>query len=323
MPADNLHLTLVLPSLLWPHHETIVPKLQLPALNTLRQWSKYFSQPTSRSQLYRQYLWQGSWLQLASQQINSDSNNYSLIAIPISQTAGMHQLQYLDGKILGLSIEEAKAFCEVLNTWLRKDGWQFWPANPDLWLVTTPQKIEFTLPSLLDLSGSIDGTAKPTGTDATLILQRQTELQMLLYQHPLNQQRIARGLPVINGFWFETDCTGTANNEIPLYTDSSWAFHAHNLPTNYIELTNFTPSQQEVVLFNDQLCLPVNQGDLYTYMQILQQWEQNWWQPLLTALQNRQIHQLDIRCEEGLLKIYKPWLPPFWRKTKPFSGLSL
>ncbi|WP_239374699.1 hypothetical protein [Snodgrassella gandavensis] len=322
MPAD-LHLTLVLPGLLWPHQEAMVPKLPLPALNTLRQWSKYFPQTISRSLLYRQYLWQGSWLQQAGQQINSDSNGYGFIATPISQTAGMHQLQYLDGKVLGLTTEEAKAFCDVLNAWLQADGWQFRPVKPDLWLVTTPQTIEFTLPSLLDLSGRIDGTTKPAGADATLILQQQTELQMLLYQHPLNLQRNARGLPAINGFWFEQDSAGTANNKTLLYTNSSWAFHAHNLPENYTGLADSLSSQQEVVLFNEELCLPVNQGDVYTYTQILQQWEQDWWQPLLTALQNRQIHRLDIRCEAGVLKIRKPWLPPFWRKTKPFSGLSL
>lgn len=323
MPADHLHLTLVLPGLLWPYQKTSVPKLSLPALDTLRQWSKYSSQIASRSLLYQQYLWQGSWLQQASQLINSESNGYALIVSPISQTAGIHQLQYLDGKALGLSSEEAKAFCEALNTWLQADGWLFYPAKPDLWLVTAPQILEFTLPSLLDLSGSIDGTTKPTGPDATLILQQQTELQMLLHQHPLNQQRSARGLPIINGFWFEQDSTGTANNETILYSDSSWAFHARSLPANYAELANSLSGEQEIVLFNDDLCLPVNQGDVYTYTQILQQWEQNWWQPLLTALQNRQIHHLNIRCEAGLLNIRKSWLRPFWRKTESFNGLSL
>nr|WP_303832671.1 hypothetical protein [Snodgrassella alvi] len=324
MSAD-LSITLVLPGLLWPHQEAAVPDLQLPALNTLRQWSKYTLQTINRSQLYQQYLWEGSWVQQAQQQLNLNPEYCGFIVTPINQTAGMHQLQYLDGNALGLNPEEAKAFCEILSTWLQPDGWRFFPVRPDLWLVTTPQVLDFTLSSLLDLSGCIDGTAKPSGKDATLILQQQTELQMLLHQHPLNQQRSTRGLPTINGLWFEKDLIGTAKHDTLLYTNSSWALHAHELPVNYAALmdTLSDSDRQKIVLFNDSLCLPVNQGDVYTYAQIMHQWEQDWWQPLLSGLKNRHISQLNIRCEAGLLPIRKPRFRLFRTKTQPFTGLNL
>lgn len=324
MPAD-LHLTLVLPGLLWPHQDIIVPVVPLPALDKLRHWGQFSAQTSSRSQLFRQYLWQGSWVQQVCGQYNLDPSGNSLIATPISQTAGMHQLQYIDGKSLSLSIEEASAFCSVLNKWLQAENWQFHPVKANLWLLTSSQRMAFSVPSILDLGGSINSEIKPTGTDALLILQRQTELQMLLYQHPINQQRSARGLPTINSLWFEPDSAGTADSKIPLYTNSSWAVNTHELPANYAALadTVFGKDKDKIVLFNDALCTAVNQGDVYLYTQILQQWEQDWWQPLLNALQNKQLRQLNIHCENGLLQIRKPWLNFFRHKAKPFNGLCL
>lgn len=325
MPA-NLHLTLAIPGLLWPHQQQSMPVIHLPALDKLRHWGKFRPFAISRNEFYQHYLWQGSWLKQAKKQLNLNEKGHTILAIPTSQIAGLHQIQCLSGKALALTQIEAKNFCQVLNNWQEAEGWRFWPVQPDLWLLTTPTKLQFNSPALLDLDGYIDGTTKPTGRDAMQILKYQTELQMLLHQHPLNHERGKRGLPPINAIWFETDHIGKANPSIPTFTNSTWAYCAQQFPADYDTLAAQLNDQSHFVLFNDELLQPSNQGDRFTYEQILQQWEQRWWQPLLTALHIRQIRQLDITTDGahgGLLHIRKPRITPFWRKACSFNGLML
>lgn len=42
----------------------------------------------------------------------------------------------------------------------------------------------------------------PTGADAQRLRSIMNQLQMLLYDHPINQQRVQQGLPEVNSLWF-------------------------------------------------------------------------------------------------------------------------
>ena len=325
MPA-NLHLTLVLPGLLWPHHDTTLPDINLPALNKLRQWGRLRTQTSSREDFYRQHLWQNSWLEQAKNQLRIDEQCHCLIAIPTHQHAGLHQIQCLSGDILALTPVEAENFCQVLNHWFAEEGWELRVCRPDLWIMITPKELKFSSPSLLDLDGYLNGTTKPIGRDAHQILKFQTELQMLLHEHPLNQQRAQQGELPINALWLQTDSIGSADTGLPLYTNCSWALAAQPLPANYETFVTQIHDDTHIILFQNEFLSPCIQNDFSAYELMLRQWEQQWGQPLLSALRSGDVRQLDIVTDGirgGLLRIHKPRIAPFWRKILPFNGSML
>lgn len=323
--SKNIHVTLALPGLLWPHRETFMSAINLPALDKLRLWGRIQPQTTKKSKFYRQYLWHGSWLKLAKNQLGLKENHHCIIVVPISQSANLHEIHCISGKTLALSPAEAENFCQILNHWFKNEGWRFHALQPDIWLLTTPEKLQFSAPSVLDLNDSMDSTTKPTGRDAQLLLKYQTEIQMLLHQHPLNQERCLQGTAPINAIWFEPDRIGSATSN-SLYTNCTWAHGAQQFPTDYNSFSAQLSNQCSIVLFAEEFCHPDIQNDRTAYEHLLQQWEQKWWKPLLTALQNRKIQHLEINTDGphgGLLHVCKPCIPPFWRKNRPFNGLML
>lgn len=323
--SANLQLTLALPGLLWPHREISLPAFHLSALDKLRQWGKFHPRPSSREHFYRQYLWQGSWLKVAQSQLGLLQHQPSIIAIPTSQQAGLHHIHCRSGRALALTQAEAENFCRVLNEWLAQENWLFHVVQPDLWLLTTPQALQFNARSVLELNNLLDDTVKPTGRDAPRILKYQTELQMLLHQHPLNQTRCANGKIPINAIWFEPDMIGNADGR-ELYSNCSWTNAAKPFPPDYASLSAQINRQKSVVLFSDDFCHADIQADSIAYQHLLQHWEQHWWQPLMHALKCCQIQQLNI-CTDGALggrlSVRKPLISPFWRNKVSFNGMML
>lgn len=325
----RFNLTLVLPSLLWPHQaSTHLPPLTLPGLDALRCLGKFQPKPCSRNELIHQFLWHGSWLTQTKQQLQLDSDSSYLIAVPLSQTSGMHQVQYEYGCSLGLNFEEAQAFCHLLTEWFAGEEWQFIPFQPDLWLIKVPEAMSFTQDSIFDLHGLINVTNKPVGSDATKLLQKQTEWQMLLYQHPLNIQRLNQGLLSIRDLWLQHDSIGSANPVAALYSNHSWAKQAQPLPASWLEFMEQDKihSTNEIVIYLDDLCLTEDHSDVFAYTDILQQWEQRWWIPLWHSLQKRQLTQLTLVCDgdQGGILTVRPSRFSFLRPSKvPFNGHSL
>ncbi|MDF7675339.1 hypothetical protein PT286_01070 [Neisseriaceae bacterium ESL0693] len=325
--SSHFNLTLVLPALLWPHPHTPVPELSLPGFNALRSQGKYTAQAYSRSSLYQQFLWHGSWLQKARQQLNLNPAAHVLLATPLSQNSGMHQVQCGYGQALALTLTEAQAFCQALSQWFHEDGWQFMPLSADVWLVQTPRPLDFSQPDILDLGGVISIADKPQGADARLLLQKQTELQMFLYQHPLNQQRTVRGLPAINDVWLQQDSIGQQSPKATVYSNSSRALGARPVLNGWYELLqHHAETEVELIVCLTDLCDLADQGDVFGYADRLHQWESLWWQPLWHSFQTRQQQKLTMVCDGdhgGILSITPSVFSWLRRPKAAFNGHTL
>lgn len=320
------NLTLAIPALLWPRQHDALASLSLSGLNALCRSGQYSAQSCSRSQFYRRFLWQGSWLEQAKKTLGVEPATPCLIAAPLSQTTGMHQVQCEYGHNLNIQMEEAQAFCRTLSDWFMDDEWRFLPLSADLWLVCLPQQPDFTAPSILDIHGVLDITTKPQGRDAGRLLQKQTELQMLLYRHPLNQRRIARGLAPIGDVWLQNDSSGSADDTVTLYSNSHWASHARPVPASWAELRQQCPPDGSAVIFMEELCPMADCGDVFAYIDLLQQWETSWWQPLWQSYRKRQIKQLTISCDGhqgGSMVVRRHWRSWFRRTRPSFDGYTL
>jgi hypothetical protein len=119
---------------------------------------------------------------------------------PCHWQIGMDQVFMLDPAALQLTDEESQALLQAMQPWLQEDGLQVrwhdalhWHASGDMlggW-------------SAASLDRVIGANVRPWITSGLpgALVRLQSEMQMLAYNHPVNDARLARGQLPVNAFW--------------------------------------------------------------------------------------------------------------------------
>jgi len=103
---------------------------------------------------------------------------------------------------LALDIAEFVALSALLNGHFSADGIRFEPSRSHrYWYLSLSQPANFQTYALQSVVGQNVQHFQPAGPDASIIRRVMNEVQMLLHEHPLNQGRLAQGLPEINSMW--------------------------------------------------------------------------------------------------------------------------
>jgi len=230
--------------------------------------------------------------------------------------------------------EEAAALCASLNAHFTGQGMAFFAPHPQRWYVRldTLPRIR-TTPLSEVLGGNVRG-ALPTGEDAAYWHQLFNEIQMLLFAHPLNEVREARGEMTINSLWL----WGTGVTEGALqktyYSASSdeqlvemFAAAAGVPFAAWPEQWNEADGGTGQLLVWTGLRSALQRGDLAAWRATLQDFEAGYAQPLWRALRSGKIAQLqlDILGEHGIRRIMLKrsdcWA--VWRRTRRLAEYSL
>lgn len=130
---------------------------------------------------------------------------------PCHWTAGADQVRMDHPGDLALDMHEAQALHAILAPWFAEDGLTLTVVSPLLWRVQgTPLQ---GLPT-----ASLDRVVLrdvrhwlPPAASARQLHRLHSEVQMLLYTHPLNDARSDRGLLPVNAFWLHGAGAGTAS----------------------------------------------------------------------------------------------------------------
>lgn len=319
-------LTLALPDLAWPYRDVPLPPLHTPGLDTLLHWGQPHATEQNTAALFGNYLWSGSLLQHGLNTLGLPENQAAFWCSPLHQHIGMHSVQIASGAELSIHADEAAAWCHQLSRFFIAEGWHFYPYRDDLWLVTCAQAPQWQAVDILNLGGRIDAHSKPNGPGAAALLQAQTEIQMLLHNHPLNQARQQQGQAPVNGVWCWRDIAGHAQSDTLLATDSDWA--ATNLPLHaqphdwaaLQRLCTETGTTGKAVVFIDTLSTAVAHGDAQAYADQLHHWDTHWFSPLQQALASGSLKQLNISSQQRNVSIRNPRISPFWRRQPRFQG---
>jgi len=125
---------------------------------------------------------------------------------------GLDHLVLQPPEQLELDPDEATTLLAASQDWLSGEPVRLNAIHPTLWQLTEvePEKTRFT-----DMHGA--GSRRASGRNIDAWLPRgpasrgwrrlANELQMMWHKHPINTRRIDRGLPVVNGLWFEGRAT--------------------------------------------------------------------------------------------------------------------
>ena len=100
-----------------------------------------------------------------------------------------------------ISAEESQQVMDALRAFMAEDGIALHGLQDGHWLALGAAFHQLPTASLARAAGGAVDHWLPRQPQAQVLRKLQNELQMLLYAHPLNDARAARGLLPINSFW--------------------------------------------------------------------------------------------------------------------------
>ncbi|NVO06181.1 MAG: hypothetical protein HXX19_09765 [Rhodoferax sp.] len=100
-----------------------------------------------------------------------------------------------------ISAEESHTVMETLRSYLQEDGIALHGLHDGNWLALGAVFHDLPTASLRQAAGGAVDHWLPRQPQARPLRRLQNEMQMLLYSHPVNDARAARGLLPINSFW--------------------------------------------------------------------------------------------------------------------------
>ena len=191
--------------------------LRLPHLvQLLRRWAPvgpadegdaFSLSPPHERALARAYGWQGAdgclpWAALAAAADGIDTGDLAWgLVTPAHWHLGTEQLSLLDPAGLLLNEVESRALFEAVSELFTSEGWLLAWGAPLRWYAAHESLAALPCASLDRVIGrNVDLWL---GSQPVLrpVRRLQAEVQMLLYTHPLNAEREARGLLPVNSFW--------------------------------------------------------------------------------------------------------------------------
>ena len=234
-----------------------------------------------------------------------------------------------------VSTGEAGQLCAALNGHFTGQGMEFFAPHPQRWYVRLDQLPDIKTVPLSQAAGRNVNSLLPKGADALRWHQLFNEIQMLLFSHPVNEAREARGKLPVNSLWFwgagcnsdvalQKTFDSVSSDEVMAEMFAS----AANIPfAGWSDqwCDNETSGKQLLVWIGLRSAL--QRGDLDAWRAALQDFETGYAQPLWQALRAGKIAQLQLDILGGdsvwrlLLSRADAWA--FWRRSRPLAGCSL
>ena len=127
------------------------------------------------------------------------------LVTPAHWHVGREHISMADPEALTLDEAESRALFEVVRELFETDGYDFAWGAPHRWYAAHPGFADLPCASLDRVIGrNVDfwlGTAGAARPQAGPVRRLQSEVQLLLYPHPINEAREARGELALNSFW--------------------------------------------------------------------------------------------------------------------------
>ena len=120
---------------------------------------------------------------------------------PTHWSAGRDHVTLLDPAALALDEAESRAFFDAVRSLFESEGFALAWGAPLRWYAAHPSLAGLPCASVDRAVGRNIDTWLPKTPAQRLLRRLQSEVQLLLYTHPLNQAREDRGALVVNSFW--------------------------------------------------------------------------------------------------------------------------
>jgi len=230
------------------------------------------------------------------------------------------------------SAEEAAALCAALNAHFEEIGLRFHAPHPQRWYMCSAIPPQVAMHPLSRVAWRDVKPFQPQGTDAMHWQRIATEAQMLLYEHPVNQAREARGEMSINSLWWwgggraaqlkkAFDAVGGDSALVGAFA------HAAGVP-QIASLPDMLEGKHESGLWVCTSTREASQrGDFYAWREAVQRVEQEYAQPLLKAMQSGDLQRLTLEVvqTEGAqcFELTRGAAWKLWRAARPLARYAV
>lgn len=224
-----------------------------------------------------------------------------------------------------LNADEAAQLCVSLNTHFAAEGLRFFAPHPQRWYLQMESVPNIVTRPLAQVAGRNIQSYLPKGQDALRWHKIFNEIQMLFFEHVVNQAREARGDLPINSIWLWGGGHAVGQLARPYMKVCGDSFlagafaQAAGTPYQILpgDLTQCVDDNEgDVLIVWEGLRRPLQQGDLYAWRDSVQRLEQSYIAPLWEALSNGRIKQLSLNVlNAGVTQrfvltrsaVWKPW----------------
>lgn len=233
-----------------------------------------------------------------------------------------------DASSLVIRRDEADTLMAGLNDMFADIG-RFEAPAPDRWYVQLADAPRPHFHPLADVNGRPVQLFLPEGEDVARWARLANELEVWLYNHPINQAREAARQRTINGVWLWGNGSSTGKSD-PRFTciqaDQPLARgHARQGGIEPSPAQRYVHPSGPTLAVVDTLQRPLLHRDAEAWSAALQDLENNWFGPLLADLKSRRITHLHIVAPDDPhsleLDITPGGLWKFWRKPRQLDAL--
>lgn len=230
------------------------------------------------------------------------------------------------------SMDEAQQFCVSLNEYFAGHGMAFVAPHPQRWYLRLDVPPNIRTVPLPELFGCNIRGDLPKGEEAAHWHKVFNEIQMLLYAHPVNDAREARGEPTINSVWL----WGEGNLLEPLRRDYKSVSSDDELVEMFSSIADipfaewdkqWRESDDKQLLVWTGLRAALQRGDLSAWRDALQTFEVGYAQPIWQAFQSGKISQIriDVLADKNscCINLTRAATWKFWRGSKPLAQYSM
>ncbi len=239
-------------------------------------------------------------------------------ADPVGMQVDRDSAVMLPPDVLQISAAEAQQLIAALNQHFVEDGLRFVMHTPQHWLLHSATPLQVQTTELPDVIGQDVRNYLPRGEAALHWRRIANEIEMLLFNHPVNQQREAQQQWPITGVWLWGG--GAVPNTVQsnldrVYTDDDTAATiacAVSLPTQKLpaNLHRFDWSARQAIAI-----LLLQPFDVQQLIQL----EAHWFAPLVTALREGKLQQLTLHTRAQLFVITRRSIRRWWRRRHPLT----
>jgi hypothetical protein len=234
---------------------------------------------------------------------------YVLRADPVTFVAGRDDV-LVAGRVDDMTLPDAASLIDLLNRHFAGDGVVFHAPRADAWFASAREHIPVATDPLQ--TNAPVGPHLPRGPNAATWRRWLSEMQMLLHEHPVNQQREAAGLAPATGIWLSGG--GTLPDAIPPPPVSIHAASSRggDVAAGIARLAGSPvlppPAHFDALARGSDALVVLNEfGDDVAG---------NWLSPAVSALERGAIDRLAILAVDGRAHRYEATRPSWWRRMR-------
>jgi hypothetical protein len=237
-------------------------------------------------------------------------------AEPVHLLTALDHLQLAAPVPLPLAADERATLRAMLDAHLADSGFRLHDGGHGGWVVECPSGCDFTALEPAQAVGRNLRDCLPGGRDAVRVRALVNELQMLLHEHPVNERRVARGLPAVNSVWL----WGAGGTAEPLggaagwlITDDAWLAGLWRLHRGQAGSLDDTPRLLAESSADLRIALAAGFGSAAD----LAQWDQAVLAPVRAALEAGRLGQVTLQIDAALVHVPAVARWAFWRRPRP------